>query len=35
MEFFCYHRDRPGSMALRDELLDEHLVLHGPVRERR
>jgi uncharacterized protein YciI len=25
MEFFCYHRDRSGSMALRDELLEEHL----------
>ncbi|PWR06513.1 hypothetical protein DKT68_22170 [Micromonospora acroterricola] len=24
MEFFCYHRDRPGSLALRDELLAEH-----------
>ncbi|MFJ5219623.1 YciI family protein [Streptomyces sp. NPDC088354] len=24
MEFLCYHRDRPGSMALRDELLEEH-----------
>jgi uncharacterized protein YciI len=24
MEFFCYHRDRPGSMELRDELLEEH-----------
>jgi uncharacterized protein YciI len=24
MEFFCYHRDRPGSVALRDELLEEH-----------
>jgi uncharacterized protein YciI len=24
MEFFCYHRDRPGSTALRDELLEEH-----------
>jgi uncharacterized protein YciI len=24
MEFFCYHRDRRGSVALRDELLDEH-----------
>ncbi|WP_433719964.1 YciI family protein [Actinoplanes sp. CA-051413] len=24
MEFFCYHRDRPGSAALRDELLLEH-----------
>ena len=24
MEFSCYHRDRPGSVALRDELLEEH-----------
>jgi uncharacterized protein YciI len=24
VEFFCYHRDRPGSMPLRDELLEEH-----------
>ncbi|MFF4875145.1 YciI family protein [Micromonospora sp. NPDC000668] len=24
MEFFCYHRDRHDSMALRDELLAEH-----------
>ena len=24
VEFFCYHRDRPGSMALREELLEEH-----------
>ncbi|WP_433477792.1 YciI family protein [Spirillospora sp. CA-142024] len=24
MEFFVYHRDRPGSMALRYELLEEH-----------
>ena len=24
MEFFCYHRDRPGSAALRDELLERH-----------
>jgi uncharacterized protein YciI len=24
MEFLCYHRDRPGSVALRDELLEEH-----------
>ena len=23
MEFFCYHRDRPGSAALREELLEE------------
>jgi uncharacterized protein len=24
VEFFCYHRDRPGSVPLRDELLEEH-----------
>ncbi|MEU7403144.1 YciI family protein [Streptomyces sp. NPDC044948] len=24
MDFLCYHRDRPGSMTLRDELLEEH-----------
>ena len=24
MEFFCFHRDRPGSLALREELLEEH-----------
>ena len=24
MEFFCYHRDRTGSMVLRDELLEAH-----------
>jgi hypothetical protein len=24
MECFCYHRDRPGSAALREELLEEH-----------
>ena len=24
MEFFCYHRDRAGSMALREELREEH-----------
>jgi uncharacterized protein YciI len=24
MEFFCYHRDRRGSSALRGELLQEH-----------
>lgn len=24
MESFCYHRDRPGSLALRRELLEEH-----------
>jgi uncharacterized protein YciI len=24
MEFFCYHRDRPGAMTLRNELLEAH-----------
>lgn len=24
MEFFCYHRDRPGSAVLRDELAEQH-----------
>jgi uncharacterized protein len=24
MEFFCYHRDRTGSGALRDDLVEEH-----------
>jgi uncharacterized protein YciI len=24
VEFFCYHRDRPGSAAVRDELTEEH-----------
>ncbi|MFD9412275.1 YciI family protein [Streptomyces sp. NPDC059989] len=24
MEFLCYHRDRPGSVELRDELLEGH-----------
>jgi uncharacterized protein len=24
VEFFCYHRDRRGSVTLRDELLEEH-----------
>ncbi|MFG2002926.1 YciI family protein [Spirillospora sp. NPDC048911] len=24
MEFLCYHRDRPGSLSLRYELLEEH-----------
>ncbi|MEV0219664.1 YciI family protein [Streptomyces sp. NPDC050704] len=24
MEFFCYHRDRPGSVKMRDELLEDH-----------
>jgi len=24
MEFFCYHRDRPGSLGLRASLLEQH-----------
>ena len=24
VEFFCYHRDRPGSLALREELSEQH-----------
>ncbi|MFJ3644178.1 YciI family protein [Streptomyces sp. NPDC090108] len=24
MEFLCYHRDRPGSLPLRHELLEQH-----------
>ncbi|MEU6262400.1 YciI family protein [Saccharopolyspora shandongensis] len=24
MEFFCYHRDRPGSLPLREALLEAH-----------
>jgi uncharacterized protein YciI len=24
VEFFCYHRDRPSSVTLREELLEEH-----------
>lgn len=24
MEFFCFHSDRRGSIALRDELIEEH-----------
>ncbi|MDG9722971.1 MULTISPECIES: YciI family protein [unclassified Streptomyces] len=41
MEFFCYHRDRPGSLALREKLLEEHwsymdrytkeLIARGPT----
>jgi uncharacterized protein len=41
MEFFCYHRDRRDSMALRHELLEEHwsymdryareLIARGPT----
>jgi uncharacterized protein len=41
VEFFCYHRDRPGSITLRDELLEDHwsymdryaraLIARGPT----
>src|ERR1700760_3296443 len=41
VDFFCYHRDRPESAALRDELLEEHwsymdrfqaeLIARGPT----
>ncbi|WIM92475.1 YciI family protein [Actinoplanes oblitus] len=41
MEFLCYHRDRPASGALRDELIEEHwtymdrfaaeLIARGPT----
>jgi uncharacterized protein YciI len=41
MEFFCYHRDRPGSVPLRDELAEAHwsymdryeseLIARGPT----
>ncbi|MYU53445.1 MULTISPECIES: YciI family protein [Streptomyces] len=41
MEFLCYHRDRPGSLSLRHELLEEHwsymdgyekeLIARGPT----
>lgn len=41
MEFFCYHRDRPGSLELRQALLEEHwsymdrfdrqLIARGPT----
>ncbi|MGW3405326.1 YciI family protein, partial [Streptomyces zhihengii] len=24
MEYFCYHRDRPDSLPLREELLERH-----------
>ena len=43
MEFFCYHRDRPGSIALRHELAEEHwsymdryakeMIARGPTRD--
>jgi len=41
MEFFCYHRDRPGSVGLRNALREEHwsymdryaaeLIARGPT----
>jgi hypothetical protein len=41
MEFFTYHRDRPGSATLRDELVEDHwsymdrfqaeLIARGPT----
>jgi uncharacterized protein len=39
MEFFCYHRDRPGSLPLRQSLAEEHwsymdrfeLIARGPT----
>lgn len=41
MEFFCYHRDRPGSLALRTALTEQHwsymdryaseLIARGPT----
>ncbi len=41
VKFFCYHRDRPGSAALRTELIEEHwsymdgfaaeLIARGPT----
>ncbi|NEA52583.1 YciI family protein [Streptomyces sp. SID10815] len=41
MEFLCYHRDRSGSLALREELTEEHwssmdrfareLIARGPT----
>ncbi|WAU82008.1 YciI family protein [Streptomyces sp. Qhu-G9] len=41
MEYFCYHRDRPDSLALREELTEEHwsymdryakeLIARGPT----
>jgi uncharacterized protein YciI len=34
MEFFCYHRDRPDSIPLRDELLEAHWsYMDGYVKE--
>lgn len=41
MDFFCFHRDRPGSGVLRDELVEDHwaymdryaeqLIARGPT----
>jgi hypothetical protein len=30
VEFFCSHRDRPGSVRLREELLEEHWSYMDP-----
>ncbi|MBW5247796.1 YciI family protein [Streptomyces poriferorum] len=30
MEFLCYHRDRPGSLPLREELQEEHWSYMDP-----
>ncbi|WP_420855639.1 YciI family protein, partial [Streptomyces kanamyceticus] len=34
MEFLCYHRDRPGSLALREELLEDHWSYMDHYQER-
>jgi hypothetical protein len=34
MEFFCFHRDRPGSLALRHALLEEHCHTWTATRHR-
>jgi uncharacterized protein YciI len=34
MEFFCYHRDRPGSMPLRYELQEAHWSYMDPYADR-
>ena len=30
MEFFCYHRDRPGAADLRDDLVEQHWSYMDP-----
>ncbi|MFJ2766894.1 YciI family protein [Streptomyces sp. NPDC087300] len=34
MEFLCYHRDRPGALPLREELLEEHWSYMDRYQER-